>query len=127
MFCILLILPVFVNFDDSEVFGGKDVLFPDGYARITEYLSRDLDIQLEQIVETVTYGDDGVTIKTNQDLFTADRVIVTLPIGVLKNGTVKFNPPFLEGARRNRPVNWPNSSTGLNPTCCILFCFQSVR
>ncbi|NEO49410.1 MAG: NAD(P)-binding protein [Moorea sp. SIO4A3] len=83
-----------VNFDDSEVFGGEDVLFPDGYARITEYLSRDLDIQLEQIVEAVTYGDDGVTIKTNQDLFTADRVIVTLPIGVLKNGTVKFNPPL---------------------------------
>ena len=83
-----------VNHDDSEEFGGKDVIFPDGYARIADYLSRDLDIQLEQIVKTVTYDDKGITVQTNQRLFKADRVIVTLPIGVLKNGTVKFKPPL---------------------------------
>ena len=83
-----------VNPDDSEVFGGEDVLFTDGYGRIADYLARDLDIKLGQVVEEVVYGNDGIKVRTNQELFSADRIIITLPIGVLKNGTVKFKPPL---------------------------------
>ena len=39
-----------LNFDDAEAYGGHDVLFPDGYGRIADYLARDLDIRLGEVV-----------------------------------------------------------------------------
>lgn len=83
-----------VSSDNAEEFSGEDVLFPGGYSAITHYLAKDLDIKLEQIVEKINYENEGVIVKTNQNEFLADYVIVTLPIGVLKNNTVQFVPPL---------------------------------
>ncbi|GMH48560.1 hypothetical protein TrLO_g3458 [Triparma laevis f. longispina] len=48
---------------------------------------------LEKVVERVEWGEEGVVIGTKDgDTFKADLVINTLPLGVLKAGTVKFNP-----------------------------------
>ena len=80
------------NPDDSEVFGGDDVLFPDGYGRIAEHLARELDVRLSHRVQHLEYGDDGVTITTDQGTFDADYAVITLPLGVLKKGVVTFNP-----------------------------------
>lgn len=83
-----------VNFDDTEIYGGGDGLFPNGYGQLVDYLARDLDIHFEQVVEEITYREDGITVRTNRDTFVADRAIVTLPIGVLKQGAVQFEPPL---------------------------------
>ena len=83
-----------LNPDDADEFYGNDFIFPDGYSRLVEYIARDLDIQLEQVVEQVSYENDGVVVKTNKGQFSADRAVVTLPIGVLKNDSVKFAPPL---------------------------------
>ena len=40
------------------------------------------------------YDDEGVEVQTNRAIFVADRVIVTLPIGVLQAGAVHFDPPL---------------------------------
>ncbi|MBV7339781.1 FAD-dependent oxidoreductase [Chloroflexi bacterium TSY] len=81
-----------VNYDDAEAFGGPDVVFLDGYGRLAEYLARDLTIEFEQVVDQIQYGTEGVTVQTNRGTFEADRVIVTLPIGVLQSGNVQFEP-----------------------------------
>lgn len=78
--------------DDAEELSGKDVIFPDGYSSLTDYLANGLDIKLEQIVEKIDYQNKKITVKTSKGQFLADRVIVTLPVGVLKNDTVKFEP-----------------------------------
>jgi monoamine oxidase len=78
--------------DEDEAFGGEDVLFPGGYDQLVNGLAEGLDIKLNQIVEQISYGDDGVTVVTQQAEFEADRVIITLPLGVLKQGTVTFSP-----------------------------------
>lgn len=83
-----------VNWDDADEYDGDDALFPDGYSRLTEYLATGLDIQLQQVVEQISYRDSGVQVRTNKTTFSADRVIVTLPIGVLKQGNVLFDPPL---------------------------------
>lgn len=83
-----------VSADDAEAFSGEDVLFPDGYSAITHYLAKDLDIKLEQVVEKISYNNEDVIVKTHQTEFLADRIIVTLPIGVLKHNTVQFEPPL---------------------------------
>ena len=80
------------NPDDSDEFSGDDVIFPDGYSALIDYLARGLDIRLEHVVEKISYTNEGVIIKTSQSELLADRVIVTLPIGVLKHGSVQFEP-----------------------------------
>jgi len=80
--------------DADEVFSGEDVIFPQGYNQITDGLARGLDIRLETVVKTVSYGDDGVEVETSAGVFEADQAIVTFPLGVLKKGSVRFEPPL---------------------------------
>jgi len=84
------------NWDQDEGFGGSNELLPAGYGQIANGLARALDIRLAMPVERIEYSDRGVVIKTQQHTFTADRVIVTLPLGVLKRGLINFSPGLPE-------------------------------
>jgi polyamine oxidase len=75
---------------------GDNVLFRDGYSRIPEHLSRDLDVRLGHRVVQIAHRRDGVSVITNRGSFKAARVIVTLPLGVLQHGDVDFDPPLPE-------------------------------
>jgi monoamine oxidase len=86
-------LSVAVVADDSG-FDGDDVLFLEGYKVLVDYLAKDLDVRLEHQVEKIQYDSDGVTVITDQGEFTGDRVIVTVPLGVLQAGTIEFVPPL---------------------------------
>lgn len=80
--------------DEEEGFGGNDVIFPEGYGALPAYLASGLDIQLEQIVQRISHDETGVTVVTQNGEFQADRVLVTLPLGVLKSGKILFDPPL---------------------------------
>ena len=82
------------NIGEGETFGGDDVIFPEGYGAIPEFLAADLDIRLNEKVTQISHTQSGVTVKTESEEFSADRVIVTLPLGVLKKGSVTFDPPL---------------------------------
>ena len=79
-------------YDDQGQNLGPDVLFPNGYGAIPDYLAQGLDIRLEHICEEIDYSAESVRVLTNQGEFTAPRAVVTLPIGVLKSGQVRFTP-----------------------------------
>jgi monoamine oxidase len=91
--------------DASEVsaqswFGGEgeipeeNHLLAQGYNAITDLLARGLDIKLRQVVRSVRLAGDGVVVATADQAYFADRVVVTLPLGVLKRGDVAFDPPL---------------------------------
>jgi len=80
--------------DEGSVFGGDDVLFPEGYDALVKYLATDLDIRLNETVTHIAYSDTRVAVTAQSGTFEADRCIVTLPIGVLKRGDVEFSPPL---------------------------------
>lgn len=82
------------TWDHGEEFDGDERLFPNGYDEIAQRLAEGLDIKLEQVVKKIEYGEDGVTVTTEDDVLEADRVVVTLPIGVLRKGVVEFDPPL---------------------------------
>ena len=76
-------------------FPGADVILPDGYSQIVDFLAEGLDIRLEQVVSRIEYSDQGVQITTNDgETFSADRAVVTVPLGVLKAGDIDFDPPL---------------------------------
>lgn len=77
--------------DDSEEFDGGDVLFPGGFSQITAHLARGLDIRLGQPVARISPAARGVTVQTRSgETHVADHVILTVPLGVLKSGSIQF-------------------------------------
>lgn len=87
-------------YDSGEQFDGDDVLFAQGYTVITEYLARDVDVQLSQVVKEIQWQEPEVRVRTTNNEFVADRVVVTLPLGVLQHNDVRFVPQ-LPVAKRN--------------------------
>ncbi len=80
--------------DDNEEFSGADVLFPQGYDQIPNYLAQGLDLRLGQIVSRINYNNAGVTVETQDQIYKADYAIITVPLGVLKRKMIQFNPPL---------------------------------
>lgn len=81
-------------------FKGPDVILPGGYTQLTQHLAKGLDIRQRTEVTRIAHGGEKIQLDTSQGTITADRVIVTIPLGVLKAGTVTFDPPLPE-AKRN--------------------------
>ncbi|HNO25777.1 MAG TPA: FAD-dependent oxidoreductase [Leptospiraceae bacterium] len=84
----------FLNWDEDEEFDGDEVIFPDGYDVISKNLAKGMDIRLENIVNKISYNDDGVTVKTDKDSYSAESAVITVPLGVLKKGRIQFDPPL---------------------------------
>jgi monoamine oxidase len=82
------------QYDDDEKFPGKDVLFPQGYDVIPKLLAQNLDIRLSQPVTGITYTNSKVTVETASGAIEADYAICTATLGVLKAGSINFNPPL---------------------------------
>ena len=82
----------------DEAFGGGDVLFPGGYDQLTDHLARGLDIRLNSRVAHVRWDGPGVEVElTSGERLRAGRVIVTVPLGVLKAGSIRFTPALPAG------------------------------
>lgn len=80
-------------YDSGTSFTGSEAVFLDGYQVLIDYLARGVDVRLGQIVKAIAYSADGdATVTTSQGVFAAQRVIITLPLGVLQAGAVSFSP-----------------------------------
>jgi monoamine oxidase len=87
-------------YDSAKEFDGDDVLFAQGFKIITEYLAQDVDIKLSQVVKEIRWQEPEVRVRTKDNEFVADRVVVTLPLGVLQHNDVRFFPA-LPKVKRN--------------------------
>ncbi|EMY32996.1 FAD binding domain protein [Arthrobacter crystallopoietes BAB-32] len=71
---------------------------PEGLDLITTFLAEDLPLQISTRVERIVRTDNGVSVIASAggavQIFDASRVVVTLPLGVLKNNDVQFEPPL---------------------------------
>ena len=80
-------------FNWDEAFDGADVVVTTGYDEVLKPLAEDLDIRLSHAVRKVGYASgDGVSIDADKGEFEADYCICTVPLGILKAGTIEFTP-----------------------------------
>ena len=87
--------------DEGEEFGGGDVLFPDGYSALIQGLDTGFQVNLAAEVDLVDTTGPSVGVHTADEIFAAEAVLVTVPLGVLKAGTINFVPalsPAMLGA-----------------------------
>ncbi|NQW12408.1 MAG: FAD-dependent oxidoreductase [Alphaproteobacteria bacterium] len=90
-----------VYHDDDAAFPSADVVVTSGYDKILSPIAAGLDIRLSTAVTGIGYGDDGVTVTTGGGTLTADYVVCSVPLGVLKAETIAFDPPLPRAYRDN--------------------------
>jgi monoamine oxidase len=79
-------------YDSAQSFGGDEDLLVEGLGAIAAFLAEGLRIELGQVVQEIHWQSRPVRVVTQTDEFRADRVVVTLPLGVLKANRVRFVP-----------------------------------
>jgi monoamine oxidase len=79
-------------FSTSQIYPGKDVLFPAGYDAVPNKIAVGLDIRLSTSVSAIDASGTGVRVTTNSGSLTADYAICTVPLGVLKTSAITFTP-----------------------------------
>ncbi|KAF9288553.1 hypothetical protein BGZ68_000106 [Mortierella alpina] len=92
--------------DAEDMPPGDHCIMVDGYDRVLDELCKNMKsvpIHLEHVVDRIEYNESSVRISTNKGFFTADVVLVTLPLGVLKSNSVAFSPPLPE--RKQTAIN----------------------
>ncbi|MDR3491123.1 MAG: FAD-dependent oxidoreductase [Gammaproteobacteria bacterium] len=75
-----------------SIMSGNDVLPQGGYIRLFSEFAKNMSISLNNPVTAIHYDSQGVTIVTKKGVYHSRYVVVTLPLGVLQAGTVKFLP-----------------------------------
>ena len=74
---------------------GDDLLVVGGYDRLAQDLAEELDVALARPVDRIALDADGVAVRTaDGQQRAADRVVVTVPLGVLQAGSITFDPPL---------------------------------
>lgn len=78
-----------------EVYGDGDSIFWDGYQSLVNKMANGLRITLDCPVTRISYsGASGVRVQTSRGEMTADAVLVTVPLAVLKAHVLQFDPPL---------------------------------
>lgn len=78
------------NAYQDSAFRGADEIILDGYSAVLAPLVQGLDIRLNTPVSQVSYGETGVAVNGER----ADYAVCTAPLGVLKAGRIRFEPPL---------------------------------
>lgn len=104
-------------YDSDEGFGGGDVVFAQGFRVIVEYLAQGLPIELGQVVTEINWGESPLRVLTDKTEYAAERVIVTLPLGVLQQGRVRFTPEL--PADKRQAIS--RLGMGVLNKCCLRF------
>ncbi|XP_063488300.1 lysine-specific histone demethylase 2 isoform X11 [Symphalangus syndactylus] len=89
------------SWDHNEFFAqfaGDHTLLTPGYSVIIEKLAEGLDIRLKSPqVQSIDYSGDEVQVTTTDGTgYSAQKVLVTVPLALLQKGAIQFNPPLSE-------------------------------
>jgi lysine-specific histone demethylase 1 len=79
--------------DDPYEMGGDHCFLAGGNSRLIHALCDGVPVLYEKKVSRIEYGVDGVSVTVEEgQIFQADMVLCTVPLGVLKSGSIVFDP-----------------------------------
>jgi monoamine oxidase len=85
--------------DYARLWAGDDLVVRQGYGTLVERAAEGLDIRLSTPVEAIDWSGAGVRVTTRSGVIGARAAIVTLPVGVLQRGGVRFTPELPQRTR----------------------------
>ncbi|MGL4439210.1 MAG: flavin monoamine oxidase family protein [Bosea sp. (in: a-proteobacteria)] len=78
--------------DNQQLWNGGDYTTNSGYGALVAAYGRDLPVSLAVRAETIRWGQGGVEAETSAGTIRARAAIITVPVGVLKSGAIRFVP-----------------------------------
>ena len=78
--------------DGYDPFPTDDVMVDGGMQAFVTSLAKKVKPSLREAAQAVIRTENGVTVQTTRRRIDADAVIVTVPLGLLKAGTIQFDP-----------------------------------
>lgn len=103
--------------EEGEDFGGPEVIFPAGYDQLFAVLGSTCEMRPASPVTGIAYDDGGVALTVSGGTVTADAALVTVPLGVLKAGSIAFAPAL--PARKREAI--ARLGMGLLNKVCLRF------
>lgn len=79
-------------YDEGLEYGGVEKIATNGYDTIPNYLATGINVMLNQRVTRIDYSNAKTIVTHNGTTTEADYVLVTVPLGVLKNNSIQFVP-----------------------------------
>ncbi|KAJ0976059.1 hypothetical protein J5N97_018024 [Dioscorea zingiberensis] len=81
--------------DDPYEMGGDHCFLAGGNWKLINALCEDVPVLYQKTVTRISYGDPGVEVVVEGgQVFRADMVLCTVPLGVLKSSSITFDPPL---------------------------------
>ncbi|KAK9453869.1 flavin-containing amine oxidoreductase-domain containing protein [Dipodascopsis uninucleata] len=99
--------------DDGNEFSGRHTMLRNGYMQVPRALylfPSKMDVRFKSVVQKIKYdpskGADRKSLSIvleSGETITADRIVCTVPLGVLKSGAIEFDPPLPE--KKQKSIN----------------------
>ncbi|XP_066435506.1 lysine-specific histone demethylase 2 [Eleutherodactylus coqui] len=87
------------SWDHNEFFAqfaGDHTMLTDGYSTITDKMAEGLDIKLRSPVKSINYSGQEICVTANGKIYSAQKVLVTVPLALLQKNIIHFTPPLPE-------------------------------
>ncbi|KAH7844426.1 hypothetical protein Vadar_027859 [Vaccinium darrowii] len=94
--CLSNLSAAYWDQDDPYEMGGDHCFLAGGNWRLIKALSEGVPIFYGKAVHSIKYGNDGVEVVSGDQVFQADMVLCTVPLGVLKKRSIRFEPELPE-------------------------------
>jgi monoamine oxidase len=88
------------TFDTGDYAEGDQAVITNGYDALPKLLADGLQVVYKTPVTAIARRDDSVVVHAGNQSFEGPAAIVTVPLGVLKAGSIAFDPPLPEGHTR---------------------------
>jgi polyamine oxidase len=79
-------------FFKDEDYEGPNGIPQGGLGQLIDALAEGLDVRTGEVVSAIAHDEDGVTVTSTSGELAGTDVIVTVPLGVLKAGSISFDP-----------------------------------
>ncbi|HYN31598.1 MAG TPA: FAD-dependent oxidoreductase [Ilumatobacteraceae bacterium] len=84
--------------DEGDELDGGDAVVPGGMIQILNALTGGYETRIDTVVRRIALAADAVDVGLDGgEVLSADRVLVTVPLGVLQAGDIAFDPPLPAG------------------------------
>ncbi len=78
--------------DYARLWSGDDLIVPDGYGALVQRFGAQVPVRLATPVAHIRWDGQGVVVESPAGSLTARAAIVTVPVGVLSGGAIRFTP-----------------------------------
>jgi monoamine oxidase len=78
--------------NDYVGYPGGDYFIVGGFDKVPQLLADGLEVHFGHVVKRIDYRGPRIRVETSEGTLDADRVVVTVPLGVLKANRIAFDP-----------------------------------